>query len=177
MRIIVCLDGSEFARSALPVLREIADAADADVELLRVIDDEALEHGRPKPPDDAGVDVVGASGVDPTEALRERMERLSVYEQEAVRYRERMETQLVADASEEMARAAADVLGRTPEVTVLFAADAARAIIEHARAREASLIAMATHSRRPVTELLLGSVAHAVLSSGAKPVLLVHPTD
>ena len=49
-------------------------------------------------------------------------------------------------------------------------------ILEAAHLKSASMIAMATHGRSGVREALHGSVAAAVLRTGALPVLLIRPT-
>lgn len=58
---------------------------------------------------------------------------------------------------------------------VLASGDVADAIVAHSVASGASLICMATHSRGPVGELVLGSVSEAVLRRSPVPVLFVGP--
>jgi len=53
--------------------------------------------------------------------------------------------------------------------------DAAAAIVDYARSRPSPLICMTTHARGTVGELLLGSVAEAVVRESDLPVLLVGP--
>jgi nucleotide-binding universal stress UspA family protein len=55
--------------------------------------------------------------------------------------------------------------------------DAARRIIECARAERPDVIVMATHSRRPLGQVLFGSTTEAVVRSGVAPVLVVHPVS
>ena len=47
----------------------------------------------------------------------------------------------------------------------------------HVGGSAADVIVMATHSRKPVPQILFGSTTEAVVRSGIAPVLLVHPKD
>jgi nucleotide-binding universal stress UspA family protein len=51
----------------------------------------------------------------------------------------------------------------------------AKAIIDFARENKVDVIAMATHGRGGLNELVQGSVAAAVVRSGVAPVLLIRP--
>jgi nucleotide-binding universal stress UspA family protein len=51
--------------------------------------------------------------------------------------------------------------------------DAAEEILDHARGRQAGLIAMSTHGRSGIRRLVMGSVAEAVLRASPVPVLLL----
>src|SRR5690625_333071 len=62
------------------------------------------------------------------------------------------------------------------EGVVLAELNAANAIIEYAREKGVGLIAMATHARRGVERLALGSVTDKVLRGADAPVLMVRPT-
>jgi nucleotide-binding universal stress UspA family protein len=59
------------------------------------------------------------------------------------------------------------------EVLVARAAHVAAAILAEAGRIDASCICLATHSRKGLAELVLGSAAHEVLHRGGRPVLLV----
>jgi nucleotide-binding universal stress UspA family protein len=71
------------------------------------------------------------------------------------------------------AKAAADRMGVPAETVLLENAAPAEAIIETARARGCSLIAMASHGRRGLGRLVLGSVTSEVLAHSPVPVLVV----
>ena len=58
---------------------------------------------------------------------------------------------------------------------VLEAADVPRAIVEFAHNEGAAYIAMATHGRRGLRRLMMGSVAEGVLRQAHVPVLLYPP--
>lgn len=53
--------------------------------------------------------------------------------------------------------------------------DVARSIAVHAEETRADLIALCTHGRGGVPEILFGSIAQRVLQRGTKPVLLIRP--
>jgi nucleotide-binding universal stress UspA family protein len=57
----------------------------------------------------------------------------------------------------------------------VIAGDPAEAIIKFAREGGFDLIAMSTHGRSGLSEVLQGSVASAVMRSGVAPVLMVRP--
>ena len=75
-------------------------------------------------------------------------------------------------AEAQAARLSGDVAVRA---VVLEAADVPHAIVEFAQREGASYIAMATHGRRGIRRLLLGSVAEGVLRNSRVPVILYPP--
>lgn len=89
------------------------------------------------------------------------------------------------DDSEERARAKAQ-LGEIEErgraigidsVSFLAEGEAAPRILDMARFHKADLIAMATHGRRGMPRLLMGSVTEAVLRRSSQPVLVVRSNE
>lgn len=73
----------------------------------------------------------------------------------------------------EAALEAARGMGVTAETALIENALPAQAIIEVAKARNCSLIAMASHGRRGLGRLFLGSVTSEVLAESPVPVLVV----
>jgi len=71
------------------------------------------------------------------------------------------------------AKAAADRLGVDAETVLVPQAHPAEAIIETANGRHCSLIVMASHGRRGIRRLLLGSQTSEVLANSSVPVLVV----
>jgi nucleotide-binding universal stress UspA family protein len=63
--------------------------------------------------------------------------------------------------------------GITTHVQADIGTDAAEKIIDFARSHNVDLIAMATHGRTGLRDIIHGSVAAAVIRSGVAPVLLV----
>ena len=72
------------------------------------------------------------------------------------------------------ARAMAEQIGTSAELLHVPNAHAATTIIETARSRGCDLIVMASHGRRGLRKLLLGSQTSEVLVDGSVPVLVVH---
>lgn len=175
MHVIVCLDGSEFSARVLPAVRDVIGDSEAAVEFLRVLPPEPRDRDSTSSVDDT-FELIEASGVDPSRLMRLEREYDVAADERRLRLRERVRARREAEAREALQPLAAS-FATPPSITVLFASDVPRAIIEHARRRRPSMIAMATHSRRPLAELLAGSTAYAVLRSGVAPVLMVHPPD
>ena len=72
------------------------------------------------------------------------------------------------------ARAMAEHIGISTELLHVSNAHPATAIIETAKSRGCDLIVMASHGRRGIRKLLLGSQTSEVLVDGSVPVLVVH---
>lgn len=70
-------------------------------------------------------------------------------------------------------KAAAGRMGVEAETVYLENASPAEAIIETAKARNCSLIAMSSHGRRGLGRLVLGSVTSEVLANSSVPVIVV----
>ena len=71
------------------------------------------------------------------------------------------------------ARAMAEQVGISAELVHVPNAHPATAIVETAKSKGCDLIVMASHGRRGVSKLLLGSQASEVLANGSVPVLVV----
>lgn len=78
-----------------------------------------------------------------------------------------------ADALFERARAAAEDAAVTLETVLVEATDIYRQIIGVARKRKCDLICMASHGRRGVSAVILGSETQKVLTHSATPVLVL----
>jgi nucleotide-binding universal stress UspA family protein len=61
--------------------------------------------------------------------------------------------------------------------TVVEFGDPKEVITEYAGRKDIDLVAMATHGHTGLRALIFGSVAGRVVCSGARPVLLVRPSD
>ena len=147
-RMLVCLDGSGLSRSILPIARGIAKRGDFEAVLLR-----GLEPAPYAIPAAAGLAFMGPEPRDPDATSHTRDQ---IHDELAAELRDFPNggTSLVPDAD-----------------------DPSRMIVAAARAEGVDFIAMATHSRRPIGELLFGGVAHGVVRSGVTPVILFHPSD
>ena len=72
------------------------------------------------------------------------------------------------------ARAMAEQMGISAELLHVPNAPPATAIIETAKSRGCDLIVMASHGRRGLRKVFLGSQTSEVLADGSVPVLVVH---
>jgi nucleotide-binding universal stress UspA family protein len=141
--ILVPLDGSTNAEAILPHVLALGQAAQAEYTLLRVV--ESVMVARPMPPNPA---------------VRELDEQLiDQLRVDAQIYLEQVAERLAAQAL-------------TTRIEVVVAPQAASAILEQAQQDRSDLIAMATHGRRGLARVLLGSVADKVLHGATTPVLL-----
>lgn len=154
--ILVPLDGSAFAETALPVAAGLARRLDVPVELISVVDPRVLEGTAHDVPLEAGMGLPpgGAAG---HEVLEELEETLGGY--------------LDTISGELGSRAGVDVRS---EVRVGLVAET---LEERVRAEPPALVVMATHGRGPVSRAWLGSVADALLRHSLAPILLVRPSD
>jgi nucleotide-binding universal stress UspA family protein len=148
--ILVPLDGSPLAEQIL----EPAAALAGTVTLLRVV--------APVPP--TGAAGVGGAAVE--EAVRQLLEQTSGL-QEQVNANTRLGLEKVAARLRDR--------GLVVRTRVAVGEAPAPVILDEARAVRADLIALATHGRRGLKRLLLGSVADKVVRGGSLPVLLLRP--
>lgn len=160
-RVLVPLDGSSFAESALPLAAAVSRAGGAPLELVSAYDPVAPPIGGFE--DAAGmgvpvhVDTMGAVPATSAE-MRERLrdERTTYLRDVAKRLRESV--------------------GIDAEVSLLEGR-ADRAIIERVESSGADLVVMATHGRGAVQRAWLGSVADRLVRELRQPVLLIRPLD
>ncbi len=142
-RILIPLDGSANAESVLPHALALGRAMQAEYRLVRVV--EPVMVARPLPTNPA------------VRALDDQLiDQLRV---EAQTYLEQLAERLAAQ-------------GLTAQIEVIVAPQAALAILEAAQQGGTDVIAMATHGRRGLARVLLGSVADKVLRGAIAPVLL-----
>lgn len=161
MFLLVCYDGSETSKGALPAIRLLTSVPDLRVQLMRVV---------PIPPPPSASGGAAAADVRRTAAEHRAEDLQSAYQSHL--------DQLVGNAHRECE----SVLPELPHGTEVRIAtttedDLAGPIISHARDSGVDMIVMATHSRSPLKELFVGSVARAVVGSGVAPVVLVHPKE
>jgi nucleotide-binding universal stress UspA family protein len=144
-RILVPLDGSDFARQALPIATELAIGAHAEVTLLQAVSP-TIEAFPGFPP-------LGR----PLPQLGEVL------------------TAMRAQAAKELGECAGELRRQELPVTTTVAnGHAAEVIVDEAGQRHADLIVMATHGYSGIRRWALGSVADKVLHAAATPLVLVH---
>ncbi len=169
MKILITLDGSEFAEAILEPVKELASISAADVHLIEVVKPTAGSSGWTQGP-----------ATDP-HALGESVIAGAFGTQEALGKPADTRTQ----AEERTRQAAEDYLGsvtaqffpKSSAKQVVFGVDPAEAILGYARREDVDLIAIATHGRTGLARMLMGSVAGKLLEAGVAPLYLVRPTD
>jgi nucleotide-binding universal stress UspA family protein len=167
MKIIAAFDGTKYSEAILPTLLKMAALPTAEFILLSVAHEPTVKARRsrrirPLVTTDAlgRATPVVVNQTEPSfaedkgQAIDRRLDELDIY--------------------------LTTVVARLPELTPThieahISDDPAATIIERARADNADVIVMATHSPTGLKHALFGSVAEAVVRSGVAPVLLVHP--
>jgi len=174
MKILATLDGSGESKAVIPALERLAKALKAEVTLLTVAGPAAgvLRSG----PAVAAVTPGGQMGAATIQTMRSE----GILQPSAPRWAESKD-----QAVERVEAEARDMLedfavplkkaGLSIREQFVISENPAEAIIEFARKEDFDLIAMATHGRSGLRELVQGSVAAAVVKSGVAPVLLVRP--
>ena len=145
--ILLSTDGSDVARKGVKHGIELAKALNAKVTVIAVTEPLPVNYGSGH-----------ASGWIPSQ------EEFDAYEAAC---RERAGKVL------DEARAMAEEVGISVELLHVPNAHPATAIIETAKSRGCDLIVMASHGRRGIRKLLLGSQTSEVLTDGSVPVLVV----
>jgi nucleotide-binding universal stress UspA family protein len=158
-RLLVPLDGSEFAEAALPLAAAVSRGAGAALELVSAID------ASPPPP------VPGVEGA----ALPVQPDPLSAVPETAGGLRESLRAER-ADYLRDVARRLREQAGAEAEVTLLDGRPD-RVVMERVAARGVGLVVMATHGRGPMERAWLGSVADSLARQLPIPVLLVRPAE
>jgi nucleotide-binding universal stress UspA family protein len=148
----------------MPTVRRLIEMSPGiEVHLLRVMDPKdvrgRLEHVVAEPPAaTAGKTTVSAPPPRLVESHGEAMARKSL----------ELREQLEEIAAKEIPQAAS-------VAHVKWSGNAAQAITELADELDADVIVMATHGRSGLSNVLVGSVAQAVIRTGGRPVLVQKP--
>ena len=145
-RILVPLDGSELAESALPVAMRLARETKRSLVLARIIP----------------LTTWALSGPNAMVSAETYQEILDKEEQTATAYLDQMAEQ---PRSQEI-----------PVVTIVQRGEAAAALLEICARTSAGLIVMTTHARAGMARMALGSVADRLVRHGHIPVLLLRPS-
>ncbi len=172
-KILVTLDGSPLSRAVMPVVARFARDLNAHIDLLIVVEPTS---GTPRTrPEDlrTQVDVSTTSSpptLEPGAHTHPPEPKWAEAPTQAVERAEHEGSEMLGEAS----RVLRDQ-GISVDQRVMMDDDPARAIIAFAKRENVDLIAMATHGRSGLREVVQGSVAEAVVKSGVAPVLLVRP--
>jgi len=149
-KILLPLDGSEFAAEALPHAEAMAFSSQAKLVLFQVVEeiqDFALEQTK-----SLGIPTVAHDESKQNQALDAAQSYLD---------------ELIASLRHRQIDASAD----------MGSGDPATAIVEYARHEGVDLIVMSTHGRTGLARWAYGSVAHKVLQAAPCAVLVVRPSN
>ncbi len=164
-KVLIPLDGSEFSRQIVQVVRSFFDPGDVELILFRAAVPPAVSTDLT--PHDVFVGGVPMSGT--YDAYSRALDAgYASVTQERETLRTELQDELRADA-ERLEKAGYRV------TTEVHFGDPARRIIDYVNDKSVSLVAMATHGRTGLGRLVLGSVAERVLRGVAVPVLLMRP--
>ena len=173
--ILATIDGSSESRAVIPMIEKLASDLSARIQLLTVVvrpEGTQRRSSIARAPTGSVGGVPGAPGsVNPPTSRRPAEPNWAESEEQAF---ERAEAE-GKDYLESAAQTLRD-RGLQVETDVIVNRNVSEAIIDFARTRGSDLIAMATHGRSGLNELVQGSVSSAVVRSGVAPVLLVRPT-
>jgi len=145
--ILLSTDGSDLARKGVEHGMALAKAVNDKVTVVTVTEPMYIDYGSGH-----------ASGYIPSQA---EMDRYDAAHKE------------LAGKVLDGARVTADQIGLSAELLHVPNAHPATAIIETAKSRGCDLIVMATHGRRGLRKLFMGSQTSEVLVNGSVPVLVV----
>ncbi len=165
-KVLIPLDGSTFSQQIIPTILQLFPADNCRLTLLRVADEpgEVLRptpaiwsstwtHGHHSVPHEYGQNPFPAS-IDQVEAS------------------------LRATIEDELAQVAGELRAAGYQVsTAVRFGDAVSEIIDYARSQQVDIVAMATHGRSGLREMVMGSVAKKVMHGLPMPVLLLRPTE
>jgi nucleotide-binding universal stress UspA family protein len=170
MKVLIPLDGSNFAEAAIKPVVEFAVPSGAEIHLVQVVSpaDATVDWARhpsvePHATGDSGAPgflrsaIAGGVGGVPVESQGQAEERLR---QNARDYLGGVAQRFFPNGAIEVA---------------LTGSDPVREIRNYARREKIDLIAIATHGRSGLARLMMGSVAAALLKDYVVPLLMVRP--
>jgi nucleotide-binding universal stress UspA family protein len=156
-KLLVTLDGSTLSEQVIPHAATLAERLAADVHLVIVASSSPPPDGEPVAP---AFDRFIAAGTPVDASVREAG------------------SQALGDADlESYLKERALSFDRPTLIKLLEGDDTAEAIVDYVRREGIDYVAMATHGRGGLSELLQGSVAGDVVRAGEVPVFLVRPTE
>jgi nucleotide-binding universal stress UspA family protein len=153
-QIVVPLDGTPLAEQMIRPAAELGKLSGAGITLLRVI--KPVVALTPQPVGGASMGQMAAELVERLRTVQDSLRK------EAIAYLESVARPLRAEGLHVLTRVA---LEEQP----------ALAVLHEAEAQGAGLVALATHGRRGISRLVLGSVADKVVRGAQFPVLLCRP--
>lgn len=146
--IVVPLDGSVHAEAALPYAKQIAQAFDSELRLVRVAETTQIY-----------------SMLSPAHQTPASVQTLN-----------ELVDQLIADANRYLAEVSEQLKSEGFNVqTVTLEGIPGEQLLAYEREESPDLVVMATHGRSGLSRVVFGSVAERMLKLGQTPVMMVHP--
>jgi nucleotide-binding universal stress UspA family protein len=167
--ILATADGSPESTAVVPLLEKLASDVNARIQLLTVVERPRGTLRRPTSLPRSSVTGAYGGGI-PIVQEPDQPQWAETGEQALARS--------IAEGMDFLETVAKPLRTRGLEVQVDVVVDGnvAKAITSYAKRNRCDLIAMATHGRSGLSDLVQGSIASAVVRSGAVPVLLVRPS-
>ena len=165
--VLIPLDGSEFSRQIVPVVRKFFDPQEVTIVLFRAA------FAPTKASDAMSSDAVVGGGMTVSGSYEAYNRALETSYSSVEAERESYRSELVVDLRVEAERLRS--IGYTVSTEVQFG-DPAQRIMDFVNQSDVELVAMATHGRTGIGRLVLGSVAERVLRGVSVPVLLMRTT-
>jgi nucleotide-binding universal stress UspA family protein len=170
--VLATIDGSKESRQIIPTVIKLAKDMNARVRLLTVV-----PPVRGTPPSKPRIPKILSQNWGPGVAPYTHV-YVGADEPEWVESREQAIDRAIANGQDLLAEAARPLheAGIEVQLCVVIDPEPAEAIIAFAKEDSIDLIAMATHGRSGLNQLVQGSVASAVVRSGVAPTVLVRPS-
>ncbi|MBN2462133.1 MAG: universal stress protein [Dehalococcoidia bacterium] len=145
-KVLATLDGSAFAETSMPYVKELTKGTGGKVILLRICEPPTLSADR-------------------SPAIKPSWEE----------YRDTLMTEIKQQALEYLEKVKAN-FKTTPVKGQVVMGQAADGILEVAQKEKVDLIAMTTHGRTGVSRWVYGSVATRIVGESLQPILLIRPS-
>lgn len=165
--ILVTLDGSELSESILPHVEKLAAGTPLRVTLLAVAEDPEPISSPARVNRERLIDAAGAMQETTLQEIDIRRDG-ETHEQAIQRVESELRTYL-----EDQARRLSEK--GIPVNCIVAMGSPAALIVEHANTENVDAIAMASHGRRGLAQLIFGSVAGKVIARAGRPVIVVRP--
>jgi nucleotide-binding universal stress UspA family protein len=165
--ILATLDGSALSEAILPQIEKLAAGTPLRVTLLAVAEDPSPISSAPR--------VYPERLIDATGSLQEvTLQEIDVHREGETHGQaiQRVEAELMQYLERQAARLREKGIETACAVAM---GDPVRAIIERARAESVDAIAMASHGRTGLSQLLSGSIAAQVIERSHLPIIVVAP--
>ncbi len=169
MKILILLDGSDFAEAVLEPAAELANRAGAEVHLMEVVKPSEAHTIWTKPPP------IGRESLLPPYSIGVAVGLAVPKEGVAAETKVQAEERAYQEAEEYLERIAGSFFPKGAVKEVAFGEEPAKEIANYARKHNIDLVALATHGRTGLPRLLFGSVAGSLLRTHVAPLFMVRP--